>query len=71
MPFNISIPVQTGGGTYVGIATMGASGPGGWVSINMDDVPALDGGTANSLDMVSASGTANMNYEFEIDNSEG
>lgn len=65
-----TITAGTGGGNYVGLASMGASGPGGWVSINPDDVPQLDGGTTQSLDLVSSSPTANMQYEFEADNSE-
>lgn len=66
-----TITAGTGGGGYVGLASMGASGPGGWVAINPDDVPQLDGGVAQSLDLVSSSPTANMSYEFELDNSEG
>lgn len=66
-----TITAGTGGGTYVGLASMGASGPGGWVSINPDDSVQLDGGTSQSIDMVSSSPTANMSYEFAADNVEG
>lgn len=61
----------TGGPLYVGYASMGASGPGGWVAINPDDVPLLDGGATRSTDLFSSSPTANMGYEFEVDNQEG
>ncbi len=61
----------TGGPLYVGLASMGASGPGGWVAINPDDVPLLDGNANRSMDLFSASGTASMSYEFELDNQEG
>lgn len=60
----------TGGPLVVGYASMGASGPGGWVAINPDDVPLLDGGASRSMDLFSASPTASMNYEFELDNTE-
>jgi hypothetical protein len=52
---------------YVGIATCGVSGPGGWVAINPDDVPALDGGASKSQDLVSSSPTASLNFEFGLD----
>jgi hypothetical protein len=65
--------VVTSGSTaaYAGLASMGASGPGGWVAINPDDVPLLDGGSNASMDLVSSSPTASMNFEFEADNQEG
>lgn len=58
-------------GVYVGLASMGASGPGGWVAINPDDVPLLDGGASKSQDLVSACQTASLGFEFEADNQEG
>ncbi len=66
-----TITAGTGGPLYVGYASMGASGPGGWVAINPDDVPTLDGGANRSMDLFSSSPTANMAYEFECDNTEG
>jgi hypothetical protein len=61
----------TGGPNIVGIASMGASGPGGWVATNPDDVPLLDGNTTKSIDFFSASPTASLNFESEHDNQEG
>lgn len=55
----------TGGPSMVGYAGMGASGPGGTVAINPDDVPALDGGANKSIDFFSASPTATLNFEME------
>jgi hypothetical protein len=66
-----SITSGTGGPNIVGYASMGASGPGGWVAINPDDVPLLDGGANMSLDLFSSSPTASLNWEFEADNTEG
>lgn len=50
---------------------MGASGPGGWVAINPDDVPTLDGGANKSQDLFSSSPTASLQWEFELDHTEG
>jgi hypothetical protein len=61
----------SGGPNYVGLASMGASGPGGWVAINPDDVPVLDGGANNSLDLASSCSTGGLNWEGVIDNQEG
>lgn len=58
-------------GVYVGMATCGASGPGGWVAANPDDVPSLDGNASKSQDLVSSSPTVSMNFEFSADHSEG
>ncbi len=66
-----TITSGTGGPLYVGLASMGASGPGGWVAINPDDVPLLDGGANRSLDLFASSPTANMAYEFSADSQEG
>jgi len=60
----------TGGPNYVGLASMGASGPGGWASINVDDVPLLDGGATKSNDLFASSPTVSLSYEFELDHSE-
>lgn len=56
---------------YVGLASMGASGPGGWVAINPDDVPLLDGGASKSLDLVASCPTSSLGWEFALDNTEG
>ncbi len=59
----------TGGPLMVGFASMGASGPGGWVAINPDDVPYIDfagtgaGPTNGSLDLFSASSAASLTFE--------
>lgn len=60
----------TGGPQIVGYASMGASGPGGWASMNIDDVPLLDGGATKSMDLFSSSPTVSLNYEFELDHQE-
>jgi hypothetical protein len=67
-----TITSGTGGPQVVGYASMGASGPGGWVAINPDDVPTLDGNANKSMDLFSSSPTASasMAYEFAIDNTE-
>ena len=66
-----TITSGTGGPNIVGYAGMGASGPGGWVSINPDDVALLDGGTTKSSDLFSSSGQTSLNWEFEVDHFEG
>lgn len=65
-----TITSGTGGPSVVGYASCGASGPGGWVAINPDDVPYLDGNASKSMDLLSASGTASLAYEFEVDSQE-
>jgi hypothetical protein len=57
-------------GLYCGLASMGASGPGGWVSINPDDVALLDGGASKSLDLISSSPLGSAAWEFELDHAE-
>jgi hypothetical protein len=42
----------------------GAAGPGGWVAPNPDSVILLEGSSAPSLDALSVSGTASLNFEF-------
>lgn len=61
----------TGGPVQVGYASCGASGPGGWVAINPDDVPELDGGATMSMDLFSSSPTVSLNWEFVLDSQEG
>lgn len=61
----------TGGPNIVGLASCGASGPGGWVAANPDDIPALDGGATKSLDLFSSSPTAAMSFESILDTVEG
>jgi hypothetical protein len=60
----------TGGPLWVGTVNMGASGPGAWNSMNIDDVPLLDGGAARSMDLFSSSPLASAGYEFELDSQE-
>lgn len=48
----------------------GAAGPGGWVAENQDTMEGLEGGAANSLDMIDASGTASLTYEFSFTHQE-
>lgn len=60
----------TGGPSIVGYASMGASGPGGTVPINPDDVPTLDGNANKSVDLMSASPTVSLSFECEVDNQE-
>lgn len=60
----------TGGPSIVGMASMGASGPGGSVAINPDDVPTLDGGANKSMDLMSSCPTASLSYEAEVDHQE-
>ncbi len=65
-----SVSSGTGGPVMVGYAGMGASGPGGWVAVNPDDVPQLDGGATMSMDLFSSSPTASMSFEAAIDHAE-
>ncbi len=60
----------TGGPNIVGYASCGASGPGGTVAINPDDVPLLDGGANMSQDLFSSCPTATLSFEFAVDNTE-
>ena len=55
----------TGGPSIVGLASFGASGPGGNVAINPDDVPTLDGNANKSMDLFSACPTASLSFESE------
>ncbi len=49
----------------------GAAGPGGWVAPNPDSVVALlSASTVPSADIVAASGTASLNYEFSAEHME-
>lgn len=61
----------TGGPALVGGCGCGASGPGGWVAPNPDAAIGLDGNANKSTDLFSASGTASMNYEFQMETQEG
>ena len=61
----------TGGPLYVGVVTMGASGPGAWNSMNIDDVPTLDGGANRSMDVFTSSPLASASWEGEVDTQEG
>lgn len=50
----------------------GAAGPGGWVARDEDSKIQLEaaGGAKGNLDMLSASGTASLNFEYSIEHSE-
>lgn len=45
----------------------GAAGPGGWVAPNPDSVILLEGGGAFSIDAMSISGTASLNFEWSAE----
>lgn len=45
----------------------GAAGPGVWVAPNPDSMLLQEGGAATSIDAISASGTASLNYEFSME----
>lgn len=59
----------TAGSTRVNriIFGCGAAGPGGWVAPNPDSVELLEGGGALSIDAMSASGTASLNFEWSAE----
>jgi hypothetical protein len=49
----------------------GAAGPGGWVAPNPDSVIAVTpASTVPSVDLLAASGTASLNYEFSVEHQE-
>jgi hypothetical protein len=49
----------------------GAAGPGGWVAPNPDSVIALQAlATVGSVDLLAASATASLTYEFSIEHME-
>ena len=60
----------TGGPTTQCMCGSGAAGPGGWVAANIDDNKVLEASAAQSMDLFVASGTASLNYEFQIDHVE-
>jgi hypothetical protein len=62
-----TITAGSGGGYYVGLLGGGTSGPGGWVSINPDDVPQLDGGTNGSMDLNSIAVATGLAFQFALD----
>lgn len=57
----------SGGGTYGVQIGCGAAGPGGWVAPNADSVYLLEGGSAHSLDAISASGTASLVHDVALE----
>lgn len=61
----------TGGPSIVGYAGMGASGPGGWVAVNPDDVPSLDGNATKTFDLFSAAVTVSLAFECGLSFQEG
>ena len=64
------VTAGTGGPTLQAMCGSGAAGPGGWVAANVDDLKTLEGSAAQSMDLFVASGTASLNYEFQIDHVE-
>lgn len=56
----------TGTLVYVGGCFSGAAGPGGWVAENPDALPTLEGSANQSIDLWVASGTASLNFNFNI-----
>jgi hypothetical protein len=56
----------TGGPNIVDMLGMGASGPGGVVAADLDDVAALDGGATKSFDLFSVSAAASLGYEAGV-----
>ena len=63
-------PSSTGRTNHV-MFGCGAAGPGGWVAPNPDSMIAvLSASTLPSLDLLAASGTASLNYEFSIEHQE-
>lgn len=60
------ISAQTVGATRINHLTFGcgAAGPGGWVAPNPDSLIYREGGNAGSTDVMNASGTVSLNYEF-------
>lgn len=59
----------TGGPTFIGGCMSGAAGPGGWVATNADSMPTLEASAAatQSIDMFSASPTAALNFEANLE----
>jgi hypothetical protein len=66
-----TITSGTGGPLYFGMLTFGASGPNNWSSMNIEDVPLLDGNASRSLDIFSSSPLASAAFEAEVDIQEG
>lgn len=50
--------------THRAIFGCSATGPGGWWAKNPDDMEVVPAGNAASLDLISVSGTASLNFEF-------
>lgn len=57
----------TGGPTLLGSIGCGAAGPGGWVAPNPDALPVIEAGSADSIDVFNASGTASLNFEMSAE----
>lgn len=64
------VTAGTGGPTLLAMCGSGAAGPGGWIAANVDDNKVLEASATQSIDLFVASGTASMNYEFEVDHVE-
>jgi hypothetical protein len=66
-----STAVDGAGRTNHVVFGCGAAGPGGWVAPNPDSMIACAGNaTPPSVDLVAASGTASLNYEFSAEHQE-
>jgi hypothetical protein len=56
--------------TNSGAFGCGAAGPGGWVAPNPDSIKILAGGGAPSIDLLVASATASLNFEWSAEHQE-
>lgn len=61
------VTVGTGTPVFVGGCMSGAAGPGGWVATNEDSMPKLEASANQSIDLFSASPTASLNFEANIE----
>jgi len=64
------VTAGTGGPLFLGGCVSGAAGPGGWVAPNPDSLPTLEGSDNKSIGVRSASGTASLNFELNIEHVE-
>jgi hypothetical protein len=63
--------ISTTGRTNHVIFGCGAAGPGGWVAPNPDSVIAVtSAATQPSVDLLAASGTASLGFEFSVEHQE-
>lgn len=64
------VTVGTGGPSFVGGCVSSAAGPGGWVATNEDAMPKLEGSDNKSIDLFTASPTASLNFEANVEHVE-